>query len=435
MSPEQCQGKSADELSDQYSVGCMLYECLTGCPPFSGESSFSILMKHINEQPPSLKEGSLGKHFDSSLENVVQKMLQKDPLNRFASIQEAAESLSSGIVSKSPAQSSNAETKSKEILGNNRPFLIATAAGGSAIIILLLTLLANSYMKSEPITGKPVVLESVLDQASKDYGDDSVLDYLSRDNNFTANYLDASAHNWKRITDKAMTKISQMPNLKRLDLTNCGDITPAGLTTMATAPKIEELILNGTQFDDKCVPIIVTMKPLQYLSLNGTKIHEEGLRELSATKLKGLDLRMTNLSDAGCKAIAEIKTLQRLDICYNRRITKEGIEYLAGMPQLDFLDMRENSFTDKDIEPLRHMKKLRELRVARTFVDNNALDYINQIGTLEELWIGTTKISQGALLKLTGLHHLVSLRCHGYRPSESELKKFKALMPLCEIIY
>ena len=51
LSPEQAQGQPVDERSDLYSTGCMLFELLTGRPPFLGESPVSIAYQHVGEQP------------------------------------------------------------------------------------------------------------------------------------------------------------------------------------------------------------------------------------------------------------------------------------------------------------------------------------------------------------------------------------------------
>ena len=55
MSPEQCLGGELDERSDIYSMGCLMYEALTGKPPHTGESTLQILHKHISETPASFK--------------------------------------------------------------------------------------------------------------------------------------------------------------------------------------------------------------------------------------------------------------------------------------------------------------------------------------------------------------------------------------------
>ncbi len=83
MSPEQCMGISVDHRSDLYSLGCVMYEALTGAPPIVGDNALSTMMKHQTEKPLSLKQASLGLEFAEQLEFLVQKLLEKDPKNRY----------------------------------------------------------------------------------------------------------------------------------------------------------------------------------------------------------------------------------------------------------------------------------------------------------------------------------------------------------------
>lgn len=58
MSPEQCKGKAPSAASDIYSLGCVIYECLTGEPPFTGEIMSVVLFKHLNDTPQRLSKHS-----------------------------------------------------------------------------------------------------------------------------------------------------------------------------------------------------------------------------------------------------------------------------------------------------------------------------------------------------------------------------------------
>jgi beta-lactam-binding protein with PASTA domain/predicted Ser/Thr protein kinase len=91
LSPEQAQGTSVDARSDIYSVGCVLYEMLTGRPPFTGDSPVSIAYKHVKEDP--VPPARMNPDIPASLEAVVMKCMAKNPDNRYQTAQELREDL------------------------------------------------------------------------------------------------------------------------------------------------------------------------------------------------------------------------------------------------------------------------------------------------------------------------------------------------------
>jgi uncharacterized protein YjdB/alpha-tubulin suppressor-like RCC1 family protein len=87
MSPEQCAAKDITGKSDQYSLGVVAYEMLTGKQPFEGDSAMAIMFAHFHEQPKALTE----KRADCppEISAAVMRMLEKSPDKRFGSIEEA----------------------------------------------------------------------------------------------------------------------------------------------------------------------------------------------------------------------------------------------------------------------------------------------------------------------------------------------------------
>ncbi|MFE0025914.1 Stk1 family PASTA domain-containing Ser/Thr kinase [Amycolatopsis sp. NPDC059021] len=86
LSPEQARGESVDARSDVYAAGCVLYELVTGEPPFTGDSPVAVAYQHVREDPsaPSTVNPAVSPELDA----VVLKALAKGPANRYQSAAE-----------------------------------------------------------------------------------------------------------------------------------------------------------------------------------------------------------------------------------------------------------------------------------------------------------------------------------------------------------
>ncbi|MEO7501231.1 MAG: serine/threonine-protein kinase, partial [Gemmatimonadaceae bacterium] len=92
MSPEQASGDTElDGQADLYSLGCVLYELLTGAPPFVGRTPFVVLAKHLTEPPRPLKDHEVA--IPSAMEAIVMQLLEKSPKDRPAGAAEVAKAL------------------------------------------------------------------------------------------------------------------------------------------------------------------------------------------------------------------------------------------------------------------------------------------------------------------------------------------------------
>src|SRR6202790_5036889 len=83
MAPEQLRGEEGDEASDLYSLAIVLYEMLSGSPPFSATSEYDLMQAQINKRPDRLIPRVTG--LDSQVETALLKALSKKPAQRFAS--------------------------------------------------------------------------------------------------------------------------------------------------------------------------------------------------------------------------------------------------------------------------------------------------------------------------------------------------------------
>ena len=90
MSPEQCSGEDVSGASDQYSLGAVAYEMVTGAAPFAG-STLTVMQSQVEHAPPPIRDRC--PECPADLEAAILRMLAKDPEERFPSMAEAKAAL------------------------------------------------------------------------------------------------------------------------------------------------------------------------------------------------------------------------------------------------------------------------------------------------------------------------------------------------------
>src|SRR5207247_10711464 len=79
--PEQIEAGRLDHRVDIYALGCMLYECFTGEPPFSGDTSIAALYGHLEREPPNVTDAR--PDLPPAIDDVVKRAMAKQPADRF----------------------------------------------------------------------------------------------------------------------------------------------------------------------------------------------------------------------------------------------------------------------------------------------------------------------------------------------------------------
>ena len=93
VSPERCRGDLIDSRSDIYSLGCMMYEVLTGKAPFQAENPVKTIMKHLQERPYNFADAMKKADISKGLETIVLHCLEKEPRDRYQFAEEIIKDL------------------------------------------------------------------------------------------------------------------------------------------------------------------------------------------------------------------------------------------------------------------------------------------------------------------------------------------------------
>lgn len=126
MSPEQCKGLSLDGRSDIYSLGCLMYQSISGALPFLGENALQTLSKHICDPPPPFDEVVPALAIPKALQDIIFKALEKEPENRYSTVSELRADL----------DAFNPKSKSLSLTTTTLTKVTSSATAGSVQILM-----------------------------------------------------------------------------------------------------------------------------------------------------------------------------------------------------------------------------------------------------------------------------------------------------------
>lgn len=205
MSPEQASGYTIGPASDIYSLGVVIYQCLSGKLPFSGETAISTIVKISSSEPTKLDQYDI--NIPSWMNDIVFKCLAKAPEDRFHNALELKDALKNKVVSvnTSEAKTQKIETKNKE---KNQVDEIITA-----------------YAKANSIEEKINILEKIESNLQKSINADKELKILK--------HQLETKNKYNIDNNELISKIKAIENLSDLkNLTKNESISPSVLHTI-----------------------------------------------------------------------------------------------------------------------------------------------------------------------------------------------------------
>ncbi len=344
LSPEQALQKATTTQSDQYSLGCVLYECLTGRPPFEDATAVGLILKHVSDEPAPLGRKSF---VPPALAHAIERSLKKNPDFRFASMSEFKDAL-----------------EGKSAVPRNTRVLLLAASLAVLISMCIAFCAIAAYWSAKVST------PAIVKRAPQFERYDDVLT-LPNDDTDTQ---------WLKM------KILREPEVQVLSLRNRHVSTP-GLNELIKAKALKELEMGRTNLDDRSGDYLSKIRSLENLDVSMNDVTDSFVEKIKTLpKLKVLALNKTLVTEKCLNAIAEmpsiravyldndkkmsdIASLQGLPLlCLslkNDLVVESTINQLLKIKTLDSLTLDQNAITDGDLKLLAGLPKLRNLLIHR----------------------------------------------------------------------
>jgi len=406
MSPEQTLGKTVDDRTDQYSLGCMLFECLAGTTPHVGTTAMETMIRHVTHDVDPLSQASLGKKFPARVETLVHRLLSKDPSKRYLSMEEVRDELFRAL-NKTPECSDTRvlagtvvpgkHSKAMKIIVLSTGLLMVCAVGIGFLSVQQSReqakhAAAEQVLHSQPATPYPVTLKMVIRgqlHEAPDPTDPYFADAASSMLRYTADHMYAEKVALKRgrfayLTDQGLAAIQRMPNVRDVELTRCEYIGDQGIKHLLKF-NLRSLDVSFTSVTDGVLAILRPMKSLESLSfVDDGAITNAGMKELQYfPHLWCLNLDRTSVNSQGLADIAKCKSLKVIKL--NHLNVAGGLSELQALPVLGILDLSSCDIHDQDLKALVPMSRLRNLSLKSAQITEKGLETLKRMKQLKHM--------------------------------------------------
>ncbi len=389
MSPEQCAGAAITDRSDVYSMGCVLYEAITGCKPFMGKTALETYHLHQTAIPKPLAESRPDGRFDKALEQVILAMMSKRPEER-PSIDAVRFELAEVLKEELERE----ETESQVTEPTSPKKRTSMIWGGAALVGFVCIFYAVTAIKDVMLSNQKS-LGIISTNAGLDNAEQNVTQQIPPDTDAFARYavratkkqLGQPAMKFRELsfTDEQLDLLAKDRRCVSLSLFQYRLVTAKNFHRLKDMP-LKRIELVDTDADNATIAEIASSyKTLTALLLEDCpQISDEGVIQAS-------QLPLTKLSTA------EIP------------ITNRAIKAIAGL-QLRELYLRDNPNINDESIRLIHHQPLIALILANTSVTRDCLKYVNQMKLMQTLSLDGMKDLQDEDLRLL-LNSLPNLQC------------------------
>ncbi|MGD9679904.1 MAG: protein kinase [Candidatus Obscuribacterales bacterium] len=386
MSPEACRGGKADERSDIYSLGCIIFECLTGSPPFHGDTALETIRMQIEEDPRSLSQAA-GQSFPDALERLVSKMLAKAPENRFQSMDE----IEAAIQPQEPAEEEDEATATSWSHLDENKKATPPLAVLSLVILAVATVGAMLYgleRAGQKETPPPISYHDFNTMGLTDPPNPS------EENRINDIHFDGKEKfKWKRI-DRRIGPLTVIISDRQLSLDEAD--------ALADRENISILKLMICKVSDECLAHLARSKSLEELFLDQSRgFGAGGIAALASSRsLFRLDIRDAGLTDRDASQACRLTGLTVLRLKDEKSITDETVTAICPtLKNLLLLDLSGTSITDASMKEFHSLPALRTIRLDATAISDRGLDLLRD-SRAGAIYLRNTKVTPAGIARL-----------------------------------
>ncbi len=455
MSPEQCVGSHIDQRSDIYSLGCVMFEALTGNPPFMADNPLTTMMKHQAETPTSLKEATLGREFPEDLEHVVARLLAKNPNSRYQNLDQVEHDLrliqrgerldrgSSGAEQKGPEKPSK-----MPVVALGLAFLLLGGIGAGVIVQSSFDKRSGDAKTTSPISGAPSQSPS---QSSSSSASSSS---LSPEIPFLPDLHDVSKSAIKGAVPKGFYSDSADARASRRhfrfpsngvgrvgygDEDNfqpaSGDLTlnvpvsfvtgtDAGVLAGFRPDEIDRLMMRGLSIDDEATRYFRNWRGLRDLNLTWADVSDRSIENIrTLPNLKFLHIAQTHISASGLR---QLKLDQLVLLDANEVIYMPSV--LSSAVNLEALKLADSGLRNDDLKVVAQLPKLKVLDISGNSINDQGIQNLLPAKKLEQLWFTGCKVTPRCVQTLSKLPKLKGVTLSMTNWTQAQKNEFKRVL-------
>lgn len=214
----------------------------------------------------------------------------------------------------------------------------------------------------------------------------------------------------EHVDNRMVFAIAGHPNLKTLNIAQRSSVDGEVWPALVAMKNLEDLSLEGSRISDEKLEELTKISTLRKLRLRGTSVTAEGIKKLaSLTELEVLDLRdCPSIGDVGLQVIGSFAKLKSL-LVNGEGVSDSGFASLRSLANLQLLVLPRSNVTDEGLGALRDLKKLKELDLFQASISDAGLRNLSDAKELSKLKIRGTKITSAGLEVIVGLSKLAEL--------------------------